>query len=307
MAEKLIDSDVKVEGVLQIYFPNDYIESGRIRLGDNNRFVEISRLVFGNAPQGLQLYVANYTRSSFIFFTPEYFAGNSMNDGGRPTLGSLDLPWEIVYARKYIVRDNNSSGTSSQFLKADGSLDETEYAPVANAWKLQAANAEVAAVVVAIEGNKGVFETMKGAGIDFSQSRNIYVDLSKAENIIDDIFAGYKELPVGVRYHLFFGNTQTDVKMNYSVESNLTSPLALTTDYPTAKCEFMRVTEDWTFADWEAKINSVSHSMDTGTLDSKESSTLQAYLDKQGIPYEKTSGGVLTNIGSILAALANGK
>ena len=301
-ATKVIDSDVKIEGTRLKITGSKYQGLACVELGDTssflNDYVTISNLVTPQASsRGLDVLVRNTGELGYYVFTPTYLRGSGMS------LGNSVFPWLAAYCKKFIVPD----GTSSQFLKADGSLDETEYAPVANAWKLQAANAEVAAVVVAIEGNKGVFETMKGAGIDFSQSRNIYVDLSKAENIIDDIFAGYKELPVGVRYHIFFGNTQTDVKMNYSVESNLTSPLALTTDYPTAKCEFMRVTEDWTFADWEAKINSVSHSMDTGTLDSKESSTLQAYLDKQGIPYEKTSGGVLTNIGSILAALANGK
>lgn len=228
------------------------------------------------------------------------------------TMGTLEHPWFIVYSKKFIV----PNGTNKQFLKADGSLDSTEYATVAelttaqnNAWKLREANAEVETVVLQLT-NKGIFETMTAAKINPLTSRNIYVDLSKAESTLD-IFAGYKDLPVGVRYHIFFGNTSQDVKLNWTeaeIESNIAGgTIGLTPAYPTAKCEFMRVTEAWTYADWEAKIENVSHVVDTGTLDDTNNSILQGYLDKNGISYEKTAKGSLFNLANMLAALAGSK
>lgn len=216
-----------------------------------------------------------------------------------------------IKAPQFIV----PNGTASQFLKADGSLDSNAYALHTdlnsvknNAWKLDEANAEVSTVVVTLQGNMSVFAAMEKAGINYQTSRNIYVDMSEADFTITDIFAGYENLPVGIRYHIFFGNTKNDCKINWNeskVESNLVPSLGITPAYPTAKCEFMRVTEEWTYADWEAKIENVSHTIDTGTASESDNSTLINFMDNNKIPYIKTANGGLADITALLAALAN--
>ena len=123
-------------------------------------------------------------------------------------------------------------------------------------------------------------------------------------------FAGFENLPVGIRYHIFFGNTKNDCKIYWNeskVESNLVSVLGITPAYPTAKCEFMRVTEAWTYADWEAKVENVSHTIDTGTASESDNSTLINFMDNNKIPYSKTMKGALVNITALLAALAGSK
>lgn len=226
-------------------------------------------------------------------------------------LGKKGLPWVAVYSKKFIV----PNGTASQFLKADGSLDSNSYALHTdlnavknNAWKLDRANEEVSTVVVTLQGNMSVFAAMDKAGINYQTSRNIYVDMSEADFTITDIFAGFENLPVGIRYHIFFGNTKHDCKINWNeskVESNLVPSLGITPAYPTAKCEFMRVTEEWTYADWEAKIENVSHTIDTGTASESDNSTLINFMDNNKIPYIKTANGGLADITALLAALAN--
>lgn len=218
-----------------------------------------------------------------------------------------------IKAPQFIV----PNGTASQFLKADGSLDSNAYALHTdlnsvknNAWKLDEANAEVSTVVVTLQGNMSVFAAMDKAGINYQTSRNIYVDMSEADFTITDIFAGYENLPVGIRYHIFFGNTKHDCKIYWNeskVESNLVSVLGITPAYPTAKCEFMRVTEEWTYADWEAKIENVSHTIDTGTASESDNSTLMNYMDNNKVSYTKTPKGALVNITTLLAALASSK
>lgn len=227
------------------------------------------------------------------------------------TLGTSNYPWIEIHGKKFIV----PNGTAAQFLKADGSLDSNSYALHAdlnsvknNAWKLDEANAEVSTVVVTLQGNMSVFAAMDKAGINYQTSRNIYVDMSEADFTITDIFAGYENLPVGIRYHIFFGNTKHDCKINWNeskVESNLVPSLGITPAYPTAKCEFMRVTEEWTYADWEAKIENVSHTIDTGTASESDNSTLINFMDNNKIPYIKTANGGLADITALLAALAN--
>ena len=229
-------------------------------------------------------------------------------------LGKKGLPWVAVYSKKFIVPD----GTNKQFLKADGSLDGNTYALQTdlnsvknNAWKLDEANAEVSTVVIALQGDMSIFAAMEKAGISYQTSRNIYVDMSEADFTITDIFAGYENLPVGIRYHIFFGNTKHDCKINWNenkVESNIIPSLGITPAYPTAKCEFMRVTEEWTYADWEAKIENVSHLIDTGTASESDNSTLMNYMDNNKVSYTKTAKGALVNIIPLLAALVgNGK
>lgn len=218
---------------------------------------------------------------------------------------------QFSYARGFKV----PNGTASQFLKADGSLDSNAYALHADlnavknkAWKLDRANEEVSTVVVTLQGNMSVFAAMDKAGINYQTSRNIYVDMSEADFTITDIFAGFENLPVGIRYHIFFGNTKHDCKINWNeskVESNLVPSLGITPAYPTAKCEFMRVTEGWTYADWEAKIENVSHTIDTGTASESDNSTLINFMDNNKIPYIKTANGGLADITALLAALAN--
>ena len=230
------------------------------------------------------------------------------------SLGENGLPWVAVYSKKFIV----PNGTASQFLKADGSLDSNSYALHTdlnavknNAWKLDEANAEVSTVVVTLQGNMSVFAAMEKAGINYQTSRNIYVDMSEADFTITDIFAGYENLPVGIRYHIFFGNTKHDCKIYWNkskVESNkLSGNFALTAEYPTAKCEFMRVTDSWTYADWEALIDEVSHVIDTGTASESDNSTLMNYMDNNKVSYTKTPKGALVNITALLAALASSK
>ena len=233
--------------------------------------------------------------------------------GGVVSVAERSSPITRIFSKQFIV----PNGTNKQFLKADGSLDSTEYATVAelttaqnNAWKLSEANAESDTVVLSLQGNMSVFAALEKAGFNYESSRNIYVDLSGADSSIDDIFAGFEKVPVGIRYHIFFGNTKADCKINWNsskVESNIVPSLGLTSAYPSAKCEFMRVTEAWTYADWEAKIENVSHVIDTGTLDDTNNSILQGYLDKNGISYEKTAKGSLFNLANMLAALAGNK
>ena len=230
------------------------------------------------------------------------------------TLGTSNYPWIEVHGKKFIV----PNGTASQFLKADGSLDSNSYALHTdlnsvknNAWKLDIANPECETVVITLQQGQGIFEAMEKAGIDYSKSRNIYVDLSAAgEWSGENIFAGYEKAPIGVRYHIFFGNVKTAIKLYWAstIESNkLSGNLALTAEYPTAKCEFMRVTDSWTYADWEALIDEVSHVIDTGTASERDNSTLMNYMDNNKVSYTKTPKGALVNITTLLAALASSK
>lgn len=313
MATKTIDSDLLIVGNvnsdIRICHPGD-VTTGSLTLGYEEKYVQLSRMVFHNAPQGLSIYVHNSNDSNSTYdITPDGIKGGSMGQT-QPTLGFRYYPWFAMYSKKFIVPD----GTAAQFLKADGSLDSTTYATQTaltnlqnNAWKLSEANAEAGAVVLQLT-NKGIFETMTAEKINPLTSRNIYVDLSKAENTLD-IFAGYKDLPVGVRYHIFFGNTSQDVKLNWTeaaIESNIAGgTIGLTAAYPTAKCEFMRVTETWTYADWEAKIENVSHIVDTGTASETDNSTLVNFMNNNKIPYSKTANGGLVDITALLAALAN--
>lgn len=222
-----------------------------------------------------------------------------------------------INAPQFIV----PNGTAAQFLKADGSLDSNSYALHTdlnavnnNAWKLDIANPECETVVITLQQGQGIFEAMEKAGIDYLKSRNIYVDLSKVSSIggtnIDNLFSGYENLPVGVRYHIFFGNVQSSVKIYWlkPIESNIPyRVVGLTSDYPTAKCEFLRVTTDWTYADWEAAINQVDFSLDTGTASESDNSTLMNYMDNNKVSYSKTPKGALVNITTLLAALAGSK
>ena len=272
-----------------------------MELGSENRYV------FGFRQNSQRLIFSLSPGNASSISKPAFYTDNEA------TLGTSNYPWIEVHGKKFIV----PNGTASQFLKADGSLDSNAYALHAdlnsvknNAWKLDEANAEVSTVVITLQGNMSVFAAMEKAGINYQTSRNIYVDMSEADFIITDIFAGYENLPVGIRYHIFFGNTKHDCKINWNeskVESNLVPSLGITPAYPTAKCEFMRVTEEWTYADWEAKIENVSHVIDTGTASESENSTLMNYMDNNKISYTKTTNGALVNIIPLLAALAGSK
>lgn len=236
-----------------------------------------------------------------------WLMANHLPLSGGTLSGDINAPHFIV-----------PNGTAAQFLKADGSLDSNSYtlhtdlnAVKNNAWKVDIANPECETVVIALQPGQGIFEAMEKAGIDYSKSRNIYVDLSAAgEWSGENLFAGYENAPIGVRYHIFLGNVKTAIKLYWAstIESNkLSGNLALTAEYPTAKCEFMRVTDSWTYADWEALIDEVSHVIDTGTASESDNSTLVNYMDNNKIPYSKTMKGALVNITALLAALAGSK
>ena len=291
MANKVIDSDLQVNGNVILQSILSAARAKRLKLQSDIAIqLEFQSIVYD--------------------FTPTAF----FSSNGPKILGHSNYPWNRAYSRRYIVPD----GTAAQFLKADGSLDENAYALQAdlnsvknNAWKLDEANAEVSTVVIALQGDMSVFAAMDKAGINYQTSRNIYVDMSEADSTITDIFAGWESLPVGIRYHIFLGNTKHDCKINWNdskVESNIIPSLGITPAYPTAKCEFMRVTEEWTYADWEAKVENVNFSIDTGTASESDNSTLMNYMDNNKVAYTKTTNGALVNITALLAALAgNGK
>lgn len=314
MAIKRVRVNLGIQGYLSLSKPNDTISRGGVirtgTLRTGRVYMDLVTVLDGVLQGGIELtYLSEKTMT---------LVGVKYNNVDEVWLGSSGIPFTRVYGEQFIV----PNGTASQFLKADGSLDGNAYALHAdlnsvknNAWKLNIANPECETVVITLQQGQGIFEAMAKAGIDYSQSRNIYIDLSEVSsiggtNIIDNLFSGYENLPVGVRYHIFFGNVQSSVKIYWlkPIESNIPyRVVGLTSDYPTAKCEFLRVTTDWTYADWEAAINQVDFSLDTGTLDEKENATLQSYFEKNGISFEKTNAGSLANIGSILAALASGK
>ena len=276
-----------------------------MELGSENRYV------FGFRQNSQRLIFSLSPGNASSISKPAFYTDNEA------TLGTSNYPWIEVHGKKFIV----PNGTASQFLKADGSLDSNTYALHAdlnsvknNAWKLDSANPECETVVITLQQGQGIFEAMAKAGIDYSQSRNIYVDLSevsRGSSIINNLFSGYENLPIGVRYHIFFGNVQSSVKIYWlkPIESNIPyRVVGLTSDYPTAKCEFMRVTTDWTYADWEAEINQVDFNLDTGTASESDNSTLMNYMDNNKVSYTKTAKGALVNITALLAALVgNGK
>lgn len=273
-----------------------------MELGTQNRYV------FGFRQNSQRLIFSLSPGNASSISKPAFYTDNEA------TLGTSNYPWIEVHGKKFIV----PNGTAAQFLKADGSLDSNSYALHTdlnavknNAWKLDIANPECETVVIALQPGQGIFEAMEKAGIDYLKSRNIYVDLSAAgEWSGENIFASYEKAPIGVRYHIFFGNVKTAIKLYWasSIESNkLSGNLALTAEYPTAKCEFMRVTDSWTYADWEAQIENVSHVIDTGTASESDNSTLVNYMDNNKIPYSKTMKGALVNITTLLAALAGSK
>lgn len=292
MANKVIDSDLQVNGKIVL---DPAITTGKIHASQVLQLEAVAIYLYLNS--------LSYIITSSAFYSHRH----------DKTLGMPGLPWDAVFANRFYVTD----GTAAQFLKADGSLDENAYALQTdlnsvknNAWKLDEANAEVSTVVIALQGDMSIFVAMDKAGINYQTSRNIYVDMSEADSTITDIFAGYENLPVGIRYHIFFGNTKHDCKIYWNdskVESNIIPSLGITPAYPTAKCEFMRVTEEWTYADWEAKIENVSHIIDTGTASESDNSTLMNYMDNNKIAYTKTTNGALVNITALLAALTGGK
>ena len=314
MATKTVDSDLEVRGTINFNSPKNVQLNNITPDGEATSsfflgtWVEITMLRIKD--------LVTFERGYVKFMANDACLWSFCEDNKcYVELGKKGLPWVAVYSKKFIV----PNGTASQFLKADGSLDSNAYALHAdlnsvknNAWKLDEANAEVSTVVVTLQGNMSVFAAMEKAGINYQTSRNIYVDMSEADFTITDIFAGYENLPVGIRYHIFFGNTKHDCKIYWNkskVESNkLSGNFALTAEYPTAKCEFMRVTDSWTYADWEALIDEVSHVIDTGTASESDNSTLMNYMDNNKINYTKTAKGALVNITALLAALAgNGK
>lgn len=341
MATKTIDSDLIIKGAIKNNTVIEGEESGdflyplqlKDTWGNEARFATkssrmenmVGMFSYSNSVYngGIYFYKSNSKRLILSFDTPDvgdiivaksdgYMEVRFLSQGVR-NLAEASSPLTRIYSTQFIV----PNGTASQFLKADGSLDSDSYALHTdlnsvknNAWKLDEANAEVSTVVVTLQGNMSVFAAMEKAGINYQTSRNIYVDMSEAEFTITDIFAGYENLPVGIRYHIFFGNTKHDCKINWNeskVESNLVPSLGITPAYPTAKCEFMRVTEEWTYADWEAKIENVSHVIDTGTASESDNSTLMNYMDNNKVSYTKTAKGALVNITALLAALAGNK
>ena len=226
MASKVIDSDLQVSGSLVV--------SNDIQFAYRLQTTASMSLVVPDRNREFEFVIVGDSRTHL---TQEGFY---QSIGGYKWLGHPDHPWNEAYCKKYIV----PNGTSAQFLKANGTLDNNAYALHAdlntvknNAWKLDEANAEVSTVVVALQGNMSVFAAMDKAGYDYRKSRNIYVDMSEADSTIDDIFAGWENVPVGVRYHIFFGNTKNDCKINWNeskVESNLVPSLGITPAYPTA-------------------------------------------------------------------------
>lgn len=221
----------------------------------------------------------------------------------------------VITAGKFV----KISGTSRQFLKADGSLDSSTYATQSalaavktNAWKLDTANPECGAVVLQLSEDIGIFQSMKEQGIDYSRSRNIYIDVEKIAGLgtITNVFEGFEKLPIGVRYHLFFGNTQSSTKLNWDdklIESNVASSVWLDANYPSAKCEFMRVTDSWTYADWEARTQSLAPAIDSGLSDNpdKDTSMLKDYMDKNSIAYDKVGTGVKVDLIGLLANIVS--
>lgn len=322
MATKNIDSNLRVNGGVQVLNCIGFQSTGAIGLVFSGDIYDMA-----NMKSRIEIHEDRVVIFSYNTGDPNASVSIEFNNQGiiatpvaKVNIGDSYYSFNEIWAKKHIV----PNGRRTQFLKADGSLDGTLYATQTalnnlqtsltnlqnNAWKLSEANAESNTVVLALQGNMSVFTALEKEGFNYNNSRNIYVDLSGVESSIDDIFAGFEKLPVGIRYHIFFGNTKKDCKINWNgsiVESNIVPSLGLTAAYPTAKCEFMRVTEAWTYADWEAKINNVSHVVDTGTLDEKNNSILQGYLDKNGISYEKTSKGSLFNLATMLASLAGNK
>lgn len=311
MATKTVDSDLEVKGAIN--FDRDILISKRTSEGKVFSYFSLAGFAEFYMPRITGDLVNPKLGYARFMFAAESLRSYCEDNECHASLGERGLPWVAVYSKKFIV----PNGTAAQFLKADGSLDNNSYALHTdlnsvknNAWKLDEANAEVSTVVIALQGDMSVFAAMDKAGINYQTSRNIYVDMSEADFTITDIFAGYENLPVGIRYHIFFGNTKHDCKINWNeskVESNLVPSLGITPAYPTAKCEFMRVTEEWTYADWEAKIENVSHVIDTGTASESDNSTLMNYMDNNKVSYTKTAKGALVNITALLASLAGSK
>lgn len=322
MATKNIDSNLRLHGGLQVLNCIGFQSTGAIGLLFSGDIDDMA-----NMKSRIEIYEDKIIIFSYNPTDPNASVSIEFNNQGiistpvaKANIGNRDHPFNEITAKKHIV----PNGRSNTFLKADGSLDSTAYATQIalnniqtlltnlqnNAWKLDEANAEVSTVVIALQGDMSVFAAMDKAGINYQTSRNIYVDMSEADFTITDIFAGYENLPIGIRYHIFFGNTKHDCKINWNeskVESNIIPSLGITPAYPTAKCEFMRVTGEWTYADWEAKIENVSHVIDTGTASESDNSTLMNYMDNNKVSYTKTTKGALVNITALLAALAGNK
>lgn len=215
---------------------------------------------------------------------------------------------------EWIKANNIASEADTDFLQfqvgdALAKLASTS-ALKTEAWSLQAANPECDSVVLQLTEDIGIFQAMKEQGIDFLRSRNIYIDMEKIAGLggVSDIFAGFEALPIGVRYHLFFGNTQTPTKLNWdgkSIESNVEPSVYLDKSYPSAKCEFMRATDGWIYADWEAKTLSLAPTIDSGLNNETDTTALTDYMNNNKLTYEKTANGIRADVASLLASIVS--
>jgi hypothetical protein len=193
--------------------------------------------------------------------------------------------------------------------------------PTGDFWNLLEANPETDYSVVEIKNRlDSVFPLFYENYGTYLNSRNIYVDLSKYEDsysYIMDLFGDIKEVPIGVRYHIFVGGYNNNLKIDFPLEystnwsythtpgfDGYTSELYCIPYSKAIKIEFIKLSDSFVWVDVENYGGMPGYSTATAT-NSESTNNIVSYCNnnKIEINYDKDTGNAIFNLVDILSSI----
>jgi hypothetical protein len=193
--------------------------------------------------------------------------------------------------------------------------------PTGDYWNLLEANPETDYSVVEIKNRlDSVFPLLYENYGTYLNSRNIYVDLSKYEDsysYIMDLFGDIKEVPIGVRYHIFVGGYNNNLKIDFPLEystnwsfthtpgfDGYTSELYCIPYSKAIKIEFIKLSDSFVWVDVENYGGMPGYSTATAT-NSESTNNIVSYCNNNNVEinYDKETGNAIFNLVDILSSI----
>lgn len=191
-----------------------------------------------------------------------------------------------------------------------------------NYWNLLEANPETDYSLVEIRNRlESVFPLLYKKYGNYLNSRNIYVDLSKyndSYSYIMDLFGDIKEVPIGVRYHIFVGGYNNNLKIDFPLEystnwsythtpgfDGYTSELYTIPYSKAIKIEFIKLSDSFVWVDVESYGGMPGYSTATATNSEESTSNIVNYCNNNNVEinYNKKTGNAIFNLVDILSSI----
>lgn len=191
-----------------------------------------------------------------------------------------------------------------------------------NFWSLENANPETDYSIVQITNRlDSIFPLLSKKYGNYLHSRNIYVDLSRYQDsysYIMDLFGDIKDVPIGVRYHIFVGGYNNGLKIDFPLEystnwsythipgfDGYTSELYTIPYSKAIKVEFIKLSNSFVWVDVENYGGMPGYSTATATNSEESTNNIVNYCNNNNIEinYNKETGNAIFNLVDILSSI----